>query len=280
MKKKMTIVILSLFALFLFYIGLHFVPALLAPRGYSSAEIKGLEIVGHRGGASLAPENSLACIEAGIQAGAPIIEIDIHESRDHQLIVCHDQTVDRTTNGSGRIENLTLAQIRKLRIKSKDGEIMPYGMPTLDEVMHLVAGRATLLIEIKRTGNIYPNIERLLCETIRKHEAREWTIVQSFNDGVLERIHQLDPGMRLEKLIVAKLIGLPLCFDGTLTSFTPEKYRHVESVNPWQYTVSQGFIDRVQAQGKRVRLWTAGRPEQTPRFSVNSIITNYPQAWK
>ena len=73
-------------------------------------------IIAHRGGALLGTENSLSCIEKGIATGADMVEVDLHLTADKQIVVCHDQKVDRTTNGKGRIEEMTLAEIQKLRL--------------------------------------------------------------------------------------------------------------------------------------------------------------------
>src|SRR5580704_17646470 len=101
--------------------------------------------IGHRGAAGHAPENTLLSIETALSLGAEVIEIDVHRSRDGQLIVMHDDRVVRTTNGSGYIRDLTLAQLRALEV------------PTLPEVMQAVKGRASLMIEIK-VRHIVPEV--------------------------------------------------------------------------------------------------------------------------
>jgi glycerophosphoryl diester phosphodiesterase len=99
--------------------------------------------IGHRGAAGHAPENTLLSIETALSFGVDVVEIDVHRSRDGHLIVMHDARVDRTTNGSGYIRDLTLEQLQSLRTASNQQ------LPTLTEVLEGVKGRAAVMIEIK-----------------------------------------------------------------------------------------------------------------------------------
>lgn len=112
-------------------------------------EEKKITITAHRGGAALAPENTLAAVRLGMELGVDYIEIDIHQTADNQLVVCHDMTIDRTTNGRGKICNMTLDEIRSFNIVYCDS-VTDLKIPTLDEVLALVDGKTKLLIEIKK----------------------------------------------------------------------------------------------------------------------------------
>ena len=87
-------------------------------------------VVAHRGGANLGPENTLECISKGISAGADWIEIDVHLSADGKLVVCHDASVDRTTNGKGWISQMSYEEIRKLKVKDNNGDLCEGHIPT------------------------------------------------------------------------------------------------------------------------------------------------------
>ena len=101
--------------------------------------------IGHRGAAGHAPENTLLSIETALSLGVDAVEIDVHRSRDGHLIVMHDERVDRTTDGSGYIRDLTLPQLSALRV------------PTLSEVIAAIHGRAALMIELK-VRDIVPDV--------------------------------------------------------------------------------------------------------------------------
>ena len=277
MKKMIWILIILLVPIL--YVATAFVPSFLAERGYLREELRDFTVVGHRGGASLGPENTLTCIERGIEAGAEMIEIDIHLTKDGQLIVCHDQTVDRTTDGHGRIRDLTLAEIKRLHVVYQ-GKTTDETLPTLDEVLDLVDGRCDLLIEIKRTGNIYQGIEQKMLETVRAHNAKSWVVVQSFNDSVLENTHRLDPSVRLEKLIVMKFPGLPFIFDTSFSRFSFEKYSYIESFNFFYGAVNRSLIDDIHAHKREVKLWTLEERSKAPHWPIDGIITNRPDDWQ
>lgn len=236
-------------------------------------------IVGHRGGAGMAPENSLQCIEKGIQTGADMIEIDIHLTKDGELVVCHDQTIDRTTTGTGKIAEMTLNEIRKFHIVDKNGKETDEKISTLDEVLKLINGRCHLLIEIKRTNNLYQGIEQKLLESIKAHHASQWIIVQSFNDSVLETLHALDHTVRLEKLVIFKLQWIPVIFDGTFTYFSFKKYHYISSFNFHYRAITPALLKKIHAQGKEVKIWTLEEPNNWKACPVDGIITDRPDLW-
>lgn len=257
-----------------------FLPNLFAAKGIKEAHwVKGL-LVGHRGGADLGYENTLSCIEKGIEAGADMIEIDIHLTKDGKLLVCHDQTVNRTTNGKGKIRDLTLQEIRQFKVVDKKGNLTEEHLPTLGEVLQLVNGRVKLLIEIKRTQNIYQGIEQELLDEIAAYQANSWVVVQSFNDSVLEKLRQLNDTIRLEKLFIFKVPGLPYIFDGTFTRFNYEKYAYISSFNIYYWSASASLIADIHQHQKEVKIWTLSGPESAPDVPVDGVITNRPDLWK
>lgn len=266
--------------LLLGYAAISIIPNLFYRKGYQQQEMKRLIIVAHRGGAALSPENTLAAIERAITEQADMIEIDIHQTADNQIVVCHDESIDRTTDGSGLIRNLTLEEIRRHSIVDAQGNVTDLKIPTLDEVMDLVNGRTKLLIEIKRTDDIYIGIEQQLVDAIRAHNAQGWVTAQSFNDSVLDNLHEIDPSLRLEKLWICKLAGLPVGIDGGFDNFDIDRYPHVSSFNFYYRSVTDALIQKLHAHGKEVKIWTVKGPEDTPRLNVDGIITDNPDLWR
>ncbi len=280
MKHKLLWAGLGSAALLLGYAAASVAPNVFYKKNYTPGQISRLIVVGHRGGANLGPENTLLAISRGIAAGADMIEIDIHQTRDGKLVVCHDQSIDRTTTGHGLIRELTLDEIRSFDIVDSQGNVCDLKIPTLDEVLDFVDGRVKLLVEIKRTGDIYQGIEQQLVDAIRSHNAGAWVVAQSFNDSVLENLHACDPGLRLEKLWVCKLAGLPVGIDGTLSSYTYEKYSYVSSFNFYYRAVTTTMVDDIHAHGKEVKIWTVPGPADTPTLPVDGVITNDPDLWR
>ena len=261
------------------YTVLAVMPNMFAKKIVDPEKVKNMQIIAHRGGAGIGLENTLSCIEKGIAYGADVIEIDIHLTKDGHLIVCHDQTVDRTTNGKGKISEMTLDELRKLRIIDAEGNATDEQLPTLSEVMELVKGRAILLIEIKQPRKKYLGIEQKVVDEIEKFQAASWVIIQSFDDSVLENIHAINPELRLEKLLFCKFPGLPFIFDGTFNRFSFSKYSYVSSFNIHHKAASKSFIKKIHKQGKEVKIWTLIEPQKTPDIPVNGIITDRPDLW-
>lgn len=234
------------------------------------------KIIAHRGGALIGNENTLSCFEKGISAGADMIELDIHLSADGELIVCHDPSIDRTTDGKGMIEKLTLAQIKEAHIKDfQTGEISDERIPTLSEVFDMLGKRCKVLLEIKRNRkDQYPGIEAKTLELINSYGLHDEVVIQSFDDEVIERTHEIDPDMRVEKLIVCRL-PFGLCFDGKIKRFSFEKYSYASSINSFGKLTSGRFVRDCHKHGKEVKIWTVNKlsgivPE------VDGIITNRP----
>lgn len=253
---------------------------LFTAKGLSADALKSLSITAHRGGAALGAENTLSCIEKGILAGADAIEIDIHLTKDGHLAVCHDFTVDRTTNGTGKISEMTLPELKQLKIIDNNGNPTDEQIPTLDEVLNLVNGRVELLIEVKRKQKLYQDIDQKLLRTIEAFEAYSWVVVQSFDDVVLENLHKLNPSLKLEKLLIYKFPGLPFIFDGTFTDFSFEKYHYVASFNMYYKTINRSFINKIHKKGKAVKIWTINDPEKAPNLPVDGVITDKPDVWR
>lgn len=138
------------------------------------------KIVAHRGGASLAEENSIKAIENAIQLGVDIIEIDIRITKDGQLVLMHDKSINRTTNGKGYVKKMTLAEIKKQQLKNGDP------IPTLEEVLNLVSSHnIKLLIEVK-TGKNYDELLESLVNMINIKKMEEQVQIFSFNKSFCE----------------------------------------------------------------------------------------------
>ena len=252
---------------------------------YRAQDLRDIPIIAHRGGASIGPENTLAAFRKGIGAGADMIESDIHLTKDNRIVVCHDHRIDRTTNGKGCIKDLTLDEIRQYRAKDADGNLTDERVPTLDEVMELMmATRAEgnpcgLLVEIKRTGDIYPGLEELLLRKIEECDAKGWVTVQSFDDYAIETMHRLDPSVRVEKLFFFKFPCLPLTLGWfTIDYFSYEKYDYVSSFNMHYLWLTKSLLNDIHRRGKEVKVWTL-EGLNVPRMDVDGIITNRPDLW-
>ncbi len=224
-------------------------------------------IVAHRGGAFLGPENTLSCISKGMGTGAEWIEIDVHLSADGKIVVCHDETVDRTTNGSGLISRMTYDRIRALKIVGPEGTATGDHVPLLEDVLELIKGRAKLLLEIKRSKNSLPGIEKACLDCIKERGMLDQVVFQSFDDEVIETVHELCPEVRVEKLLN---FGLPF-------GFNFRKYPYAASFNVCHSFTTRAFIRHAHFHGKEVKVWTLNKYKKSLVNAVDGIITNDPE---
>ncbi len=150
-----------------------------------------LQVIAHRGGAAYAPENTLAAFRNAIRKGVRWLEFDVQMTKDGALVVMHDATVDRTTNGSGAVRDLTLEQIRAL--DAGNGE----KVPRFEEVLEVAKASGVNILPETKQAHLYPGMEEKLLQAIEQAGYIDKTVIQSFEGESLERLHRLNPQVRL-----------------------------------------------------------------------------------
>lgn len=158
-----------------------------------------VKVIAHRGGSHLAPENTMAAFKNAIKLGVDMIEIDVEQTKESVVVVIHDATVDRTTNGTGAVDTLSWDYVKSLNASQswKGDNYKDEKISTLDEVLDLLKGTGvTLLIEIKEGSERYPGIEKRTVDAIQKFNAYSWAIVQSFNKKAIDRVKQDDENIK------------------------------------------------------------------------------------
>jgi len=161
-------------------------------------------IAAHRGGGALWPENSLLAFQSAIALGSDLIELDVHQSRDGVIIVIHDATVDRTTDGTGSVGSMTSGELRRLRLRGPGGTSSAEHVPTLDEVLAAAApSHAGLLIEVKEPapGDRYDGVEERVLATVTAAGMQARATIMAFDPRTIVRVRELAPRMRTSFLI-------------------------------------------------------------------------------
>ena len=156
-------------------------------------------VAAHRGGALLWPENSLLAFRNAIALGADYLEFDVHLSRDGEVVVIHDPTLDRTTSGGGPVRDRSLAELRALRLRDGTGGVTEESLPTLDEVARLVTpGNRQMLVEIKvdERGRRYPEIEEKVLAILDRRGTTHAAVVMAFERETWRRVRELRPDVR------------------------------------------------------------------------------------
>lgn len=233
-------------------------------------------IIAHRGFSAKNPENTLSAVVGAVDAGADLVEVDVQFTLDRHVIVLHDETVDRTTNGTGYVSDMKLEEVQRLDAGSwKAPEFTGEKIPTLSQILaHFVAKKvkAKLLIELKfikysRNGVMIPydGLDSAVTQLIQQHSAWDYVVVQSFVASYLTKIQELD-----DRIPVAHLL-LPWNSWWMRNNFY--------AYNPNYYLLSQGFVERAHDSGKKVMVWTVDKREQMLTciaMNVDGIITNDP----
>jgi len=163
-----------------------------------AAHSNGQPLVGaHRGGAAYAPENTHASFAEGLRRGSPMLELDVHLTRDGELVVIHDHTVDRTTDGTGYVREMTVAQLKRLDAGSWfEPHFTGERIPTLAEVIDFVAGRAYLTIEVKGLPHEWLRLSDALVETIERAGIGEEVLIIAFDHLVIRRVKERNPALK------------------------------------------------------------------------------------
>ncbi|HEY7525366.1 MAG TPA: glycerophosphodiester phosphodiesterase family protein [Candidatus Limnocylindria bacterium] len=164
-------------------------------------------VVAHRGASAQAPENTMEAYRLAVEAGADAIELDVHLTQDGQMALIHDDTIDRTTDGTGSVSGFTLEQLRRFdaggRFTAPDGS-QPYAgkglrIPTLEEVLEWLPDDIGLVVEIKARAAV-PAVVHALRDHPARREGRASLI--SFDEASIDEAHELDPELATGYLLV------------------------------------------------------------------------------
>lgn len=245
-------------------------------------------VIAHQGGDNLWPGNTMYAFENAVDLGVDVLEMDAHITKDHHIVLMHDEEVDRTTDGSGLIEEWTLDELKRLdaayRWSNDGGKTFPYRgqeirVPTLDQVFQKFP-EMRYVIEIKLTQN---PIDKPLCDLIRRHNMQDKVLIASFHDEAMRnfRVTCPDVATSASRTEVRNFVLLGKAF---LSGFIAPQYQSIqppydpkESLNiP---IMTERFIREAHARNIKVEPWTVNDPElmkQYIEWGVDGIITDRP----
>ncbi len=214
-------------------------------------------VYAHRGSSGTEPENTLRAFKRAIDDGADGIEFDVHATADGVPVVIHDRSLARTTTGEGLVNELTLEQVRSFDA----GGGQP--VPTLVEVLDVVAGRLRLDIEVKQ-----PGIAGLVLEVLSNYPAAEW-VIGSFNWSILEEIRALAPSAKLR----------PIANQPTEEAFASARALGATAISLRADTVTPEIAQRIFAEDLDLVVWTVNRVEDAKRarhLGASALCTDMP----
>lgn len=239
-----------------------------------------MKTIAHRGFSAIAPENTLIAFKKALELKVDYIELDIHLTKDNQVVVIHDKTINRTANGKGKINELTLEEIRKYNVGSWFApEYKNEKIPTLEEVMELVNGKATLFIEVKKGDVFYSGIEQLTLDLINKKGARDWCILHSFDDEIIRNIHHLDKTIPLFKTIELATSLADLYVNRIIPTKDIFYYKNMRGLNMNHQVVTHSLARKLHKKNLQLFVWTVNEPDSIKKMlaaKVDGIISNFP----
>lgn len=258
-------------------------PAVTHP--YFAQTNKRLLVIAHRGGAGIFPENTLYAFQQSWKLGADVLETDVRETADGKLILMHDKTVNRTTDGEGNVSEMTLEAVKKLsagfKFSSDGGQTFPFReqkitIPTLEEVFTALPD-ARFNIEIKQES---PTIAKSLCNLIRERKMTEKVVIASFSQNSLDEFRAECKEVatsastpEITKFLALQKSGLGESFSPQMSALqTAEKFGALQ-------IVTKDFVENAHKLNLQVHVWTINKPEDMQRLielGVDGIMSDYP----
>ncbi len=209
-----------------------------------------------------APENTLLSFRRAIDIGVDWIEFDLHESKDGVLVVIHDDTVDRTTNGKGKVSDMTFEQLQ--RLDAGNGQ----KIPSLQQVIDLARDRVRLDMEIKQKG-----IENDVVNAIHENRLARQCMVSSFIYGSIKKVYELDPNIATAAIMSKLPDDIEKCLDILFDDVNTRIMMIGKKI------AGEPFVREIRRRGFRVGIWNADTAEEIEKYAYMEpyyLCSNYP----
>lgn len=225
----------------------------------------------HRGASGYAPENTMEAFRLAAVLGADGIELDVQLTNDGKLVVCHDETIDRTSDGHGFVKDYSLEELKKFNFNSHNASYAFCCIPTLEEVFELIEPMdMTINIELKTGVFEYKGIEEKVVELVDRYHMSQRVIYSSFNHYSILRVKKLRPEAKCGFLHADKIIDV--------ASYT--KLHGIEALHPaFYFLLDPNYYIQAKENGLLINAWTINEvPYMKAAFQlgINAVITNYP----
>jgi len=226
-------------------------------------------VIAHRGASAVAPENTMAAFRRAVEMGAECIETDLHLSRDGRLVIVHDTTLNRTTDGDGLVKNYTFNELRQLDAgKWFSADFAGEKLPTIEDLLDY-AGQADLSLYLEIKGGAGYGVERAVISALRGRKEAKAAVVLCFDGSVLNRVHQLD-----------RLLMTGLLFESGGEEMVREAVKvGARQIGPRGDCVTPELVEDAHRRGLKVISWTindAAQMRALAKMGVDGIITNHP----
>ena len=232
-------------------------------------------IFGHRGASADAPQNTLPAFELALAQDADGIELDVHRTKDGELVIVHDFEVDGTTDGTGTVTEMTVAEIKELDAGNYfDARFTGTPVPTLSEVFEALGKKLYVNVEIKSQSPQTDGVEQAVADCIVRHGMAERVIVSSFNPLTLKRFRPLMPDVPVAYLDSPEIPDMVR----ELVRDFPHELQH-----PHTEMVDAAYVQAARNAGRRINVWTANdmpRAVELVKLGVDGLVTDLPGAMR
>ncbi len=235
------------------------------------AELERTKVWAHRGASGYMPENTIPAFQKAIEMGADGIELDVQLTKDRQLVVIHDERIDRVSDGSGAVADYTLEELRKFNFNKTHPECEHADIPTLEEVLDLMRPTGMMInIELKTGINFYEGIERMTYELVEKKGMQKQVIYSSFNHNSVMEMKRLDAAVKTGFLNCDEIYNVAAYAQSC----------GVTALHPWRiHLQTPGYVEACKERGIQIHVWTVDSEEEVRKLKklrVDAVITNYP----
>lgn len=251
---------------------------------------KEFTVIAHKGASGIAPENTMAAFKKALELGVDQIELDVRHTKDEEVIVFHDQTLDRVamdTLGNpvtGDVHDYTLDQIKQFDVGTWfDSKFSEERIPTLKEVLDFVDGRCKVLIEIKHMDHPHYHdfAEKLVEIVLEEKNGEDWIILQSYEPKYLDEVHELDPLIETKALIVGEDSAPLLAFyiETRIHMGRATESNRMKAINPQWEALSPRRVFQMHAKGYEVHAYPVNERDDMIKMlnaGVDGIITDFP----
>lgn len=229
------------------------------------------KIFAHRGFSGKYPENTMLAFEKAVEIGVDGIELDVHLTKDGEIVIIHDEDIRRTCDGEGLVKDMTAEELRKFDASATFRGVYGFcGIPTLREYFELVKDTDIVTnIELKTGVYEYEGIEQKVTDLVREFGLEEKIIYSSFNHFTVKRCEKIAPEIKRGFLSGDWLVDF-----GKYT-----KERNVQCCHPWHITLSKEVIEEMHSAGCEINTWTVNEYDDICRLAewgVDSLIGNFP----
>lgn len=235
-----------------------------------------MKVVAHRGFSGQYPENTMLSFKKAVEAGCDEIELDVQLTKDRVIVIFHDETIDRVTDGIGYVRDYTFEELGKFNVKATFGDKHGFNsIPSLEEYIGWIKDKnVTTNIELKTNNYYYEEIEEKAVDMIKAYELEDKVIFSSFNYLSLIRCKELAPNIKCGVLGLKDGIGNP--------GYYVSKY-NFEFYHPYVKNLTDEIVENCKAHGVKLNVWTVNNEADVRKlydWGCRGVITDHPDIFK